>query len=252
MKKLIITIVAIFIIILSAVYLFRINSTDNIVDVAPAESENMLSYFTNTIMAHATSSINNYEKLGMGGGIDGFTLLTLYPNIKPADFINVQAYQGDYTVENGKLTFTGHAASNSAVLMEEGMSTFLENVSARLKIPTTNKTDIDALIVKMSTSELITARINEVASSLGIYVTPVEVIEDSRCPANANCIWAGTVKIKAMLESGSGKASQIFELNKPITTETREVTLVHVDPQSQSSVKIKNEDYVFYFEIKNR
>lgn len=252
MKKIIISIAILLIIALGTAYLIKTNTTDSTAEIPAPDSQELLSYFTSMIIANATSTIANYEKLGLGGDIDGFTLLTLYPNLKPADFANVRAYQGNYSVVNGKLTFTGDAASNSAVLKKEGMETLLTNVSTRLQIPVADKTNINALIAKMNTSEPLAVRIGEVATSLGIYVTPTDVIEDSRCPANANCIQAGTVRIQAMLESGSGRAPQTFTLNQPITTETREVTLVQVEPQSQAGVKIKNSEYVFYFEIMNR
>lgn len=219
---------------------------------ADAVSEEVLSYFTDSLIAKTKSSVAHYEKLGFGGGVDGFTLLTLYSNLKPADFMHVSGYQGDYSVENGKLTFTGNAASNSAVLMKEGMIVLLNNLSERLHVRAAQKSDIDTILSKMSTNEPLPAHMNELVSSLGIYITPLQIIEDSRCPANANCIQAGTLKINALLESPSGKSNQTFELNKTVTTETKEVTLVQVEPQAHTGVKIKDTDYIFYFKITNR
>ena len=40
----------------------------------------------------------------------------------------------------------------------------------------------------------------------GPYVTPLEVLEDSRCPENVQCIWAGNATVDLQLRSG--KANQ--------------------------------------------
>ena len=37
----------------------------------------------------------------------------------------------------------------------------------------------------------------------GPYVTPLEVIEDSRCPINARCVWAGRTRLSVKSDLGS-------------------------------------------------
>lgn len=50
------------------------------------------------------------------------------------------------------------------------------------------------------------------AKQSGLRVKFVEVLEDSRCPTDANCIWAGNAKIKVeVTKKGGGK--KILELN---------------------------------------
>ena len=48
-----------------------------------------------------------------------------------------------------------------------------------------------------------TAALGEIANLEGVTVEPLEVIEDSRCPASVQCVWAGRVRISAEV-SGSG------------------------------------------------
>ncbi|MCW1431139.1 hypothetical protein [Novosphingobium sp. JCM 18896] len=43
------------------------------------------------------------------------------------------------------------------------------------------------------------ARIGETVRVHGVRVTPLRVIEDSRCPQNARCVWAGRVRISARI-----------------------------------------------------
>lgn len=47
----------------------------------------------------------------------------------------------------------------------------------------------------------------------------VSVVEDSRCPTGANCIWAGNAKIKILVKDPKGR-SQEFELNSNLGDKT--------------------------------
>lgn len=96
------------------------------------------------------------------------------------------------------------------------------------------------------------ANLGETVSALGVTVTPEEVLEDSRCPADVVCVWAGRVRIRAMLGSGLGEAPQIFVLGEPITTEAEEVTLIGVEPGTSAGVTIMPQDYRFVFTVKKR
>ena len=98
----------------------------------------------------------------------------------------------------------------------------------------------------------LTLRLNETGSAYLVSITPQEVIEDSRCPVDVVCAWAGTVKVRALLKSGLGEAEQVFELNKPITTEAEEVTLIKVEPDRYSTKTITSGEYRFTFAIQKR
>ncbi len=93
---------------------------------------------------------------------------------------------------------------------------------------------------------------NQKGSILAVSITPTALIEDSRCPSNVVCVWAGTVKVRALLESGLGKANQIFELNMPITTEAEEITLIDVLPGTVVGETIATSSYRFVFRVKDR
>jgi hypothetical protein len=98
----------------------------------------------------------------------------------------------------------------------------------------------------------VNARMGQMVSALGIKLTPIEVVQDSRCPKDVQCVWAGTVQIKVSLASGSGTASQTLELGKPFTTEAEEITLTEVEPTRASTDPISAKDYLFHFQIKKR
>ena len=62
--------------------------------------------------------------------------------------------------------------------------------------------------------ETFSVRIGEqkVTKAGKITVKFIEVLEDSRCPVNVNCVWAGNAKIKISLKKGR-KAAKTCELN---------------------------------------
>ena len=98
----------------------------------------------------------------------------------------------------------------------------------------------------------ITARIGQEVSALDVRITPLKVLEDSRCPIDVQCIQAGTVRLQARLVSGLGTAQQEFKLGQPITTEAEEVTLATVTPAPKAGVKIAESEYVFTFTVVKR
>ena len=91
--------------------------------------------------------------------------------------------------------------------------------------------------------------IGEEARALGIRIKPISLIEDSRCPQEVQCFWAGTVKIKALLVGGLGTSTQVFELGKTVTVEDKTITLSAVLPVKNSTTTIQTGNYRFTFHI---
>lgn len=109
-----------------------------------------------------------------------------------------------------------------------------------------------AITEEGKTPILIKLHLEETGEFLDVKITPVEILEDSRCPSDVQCIQAGTVRLRATLTSGLGVADQVFELGKPITTEAEEITLMSVYPEAISTKQIEKTEYVFSFEVKKR
>lgn len=82
----------------------------------------------------------------------------------------------------------------------------------------------------------------------GPLVQPVEVIEDSRCPMNARCVWAGRVRVKMVWIRGNGE-KQPFEatLGEPVQLADGQFTLESVRPEKMTNVTTKPSDYRFSF-----
>lgn len=100
----------------------------------------------------------------------------------------------------------------------------------------------------------VTLRLNEVASfPNGFSMRPTAIAEDSRCPENARCIWAGKVRVSVRLRSGMGTSDQTLTLGgASVTTEAEEVSLVGVEPGKLAGKDIADADYRLTFEVKQR
>lgn len=100
---------------------------------------------------------------------------------------------------------------------------------------------------KAGSIETVTAALGESVTAFGVTVTPDEVLEDSRCPANANCIQAGTVRVKGELTDGMGTSEMTFELATPVTGEVTIVTLTDVLPVKVSTRQASTSEYRLTF-----
>lgn len=92
----------------------------------------------------------------------------------------------------------------------------------------------------------------ETKSALDVSLTPVEVLEDSRCAQDVQCVWAGRVRLRTHVSSGLGTSEYEFEIGSSLTTEAEEITLVGVLPSPRSDGPILPGDYLFTFEIQKR
>ncbi|WP_299217664.1 hypothetical protein [uncultured Dokdonia sp.] len=112
---------------------------------------------------------------------------------------------------------------------------------------TSPTTSADALVFKLGIG--MHQKINTVE------VTFLEVLEDSRCPKDVDCVWAGQAKIKVRIKE-KGKApiekEFIFDaLGKDVvlyTSKTSVIKAVRLSPYPNTSMAIS--DRVYYLEIR--
>lgn len=129
---------------------------------------------------------------------------------------------------------------------------FVGRVGPECEFAACPDTDVQGGGATTTNAESTTVRINETIKILGVSLTPVEVVEDSRCPVDVVCVWAGDVRVRAQLSSGLGDSSIIFRLNTPITTETEMITLTKVTPTTTAGQTIAPESYRFTFTVRKR
>lgn len=61
--------------------------------------------------------------------------------------------------------------------------------------------DLEQRAAALREPGVVAAGINETADlGNGLRVRPLEVLEDSRCPQNARCVWAGRLRLRVNIE----------------------------------------------------
>ena len=91
------------------------------------------------------------------------------------------------------------------------------------------------------------ARLGQVATVDRVRVRPLSVAEDSRCPINALCIWAGRIVIRAEVRAGGRVEIRKLELGKPQPITGGTLTLSSVEPSKVAGVATDPRAYRFTF-----
>jgi membrane-bound inhibitor of C-type lysozyme len=86
-------------------------------------------------------------------------------------------------------------------------------------------------------------------SDTNATVTVLELVEDSRCASDVECIQAGTVRVKARVSRNGKTEDAIFTLNEPKIISGTTVTLSKVSPERISGIALTFKDYKFTFAI---
>ncbi len=81
----------------------------------------------------------------------------------------------------------------------------------------------------------------------GPYVTPLKVLEDSRCPMNARCIWAGRTRLSIRIDLGSRSETREIATDTPIQVADGHLSLVEVQPDLMAGEQADPEQYRFGF-----
>jgi hypothetical protein len=97
------------------------------------------------------------------------------------------------------------------------------------------------------------AKFGERARTGDIVVRPDRLVEDSRCPMNARCVWAGRVVIDATVWADGARRSVRLESNKPLALRTGELSIAEIRPDSfMTNAKPRRADYTFRFSYDRR
>ena len=86
----------------------------------------------------------------------------------------------------------------------------------------------------------------------GIKLKVVDLVDDSRCPKDVTCVWAGNARIKIQLIK-NGKKNEV-ELNtgrgqQSVKFEGYEMTLSKLTPEPASNIRIRKDGYVATFKV---
>ena len=92
-----------------------------------------------------------------------------------------------------------------------------------------------------------TAGFGQVAHAGQLSVRPLALLEDSRCPASVQCVWAGQVRIRAEITDAMGTGLRELTLGRPVALDGGSVTLVSVEPPKLTPGATNPSAYRFTF-----
>lgn len=81
-----------------------------------------------------------------------------------------------------------------------------------------------------------------------LVVTPKKLVEDSRCPMNARCVWAGRVVVTTRIVGPDFSDTADLTLGEPFGTHGKMIALVSVRPEKMTATEIQPGDYRFTYE----
>lgn len=90
------------------------------------------------------------------------------------------------------------------------------------------------------------AALGQATRAGSLAIIPVELVEDSRCPAGTQCVWEGRVVVRARVENGASRPVDLV-LGEEIRAADGLLELDRVEPAAIRDVEIPLEDYRFHF-----
>ena len=95
----------------------------------------------------------------------------------------------------------------------------------------------------------IDARLGQTVRLSNLRVTPLRVLEDSRCPMEARCIWAGRVKLSVRYNAGGGDRIGELASDQPLQMRGGMLELQSVMPPRSVRGTLMPRDYRFTLRV---
>lgn len=89
----------------------------------------------------------------------------------------------------------------------------------------------------------------------GVTYTPMQVLEDSRCPVGTTCAWAGKVRVSLKIETNTyQKYTQTSEisLTNSVVYGNKKITMLSMNPVPVSGKVTLPAEYSFEFSVANK
>lgn len=102
------------------------------------------------------------------------------------------------------------------------------------------------------TNAVVTTYLGGEATALTVSAMPREVVSDSRCPSDVQCIWQGAVEVRTALATPVSHGEHVMKLGEPQLFGEYTVTLIEVSPYPKSTEEITDGAYRFTFRIERR
>lgn len=83
-----------------------------------------------------------------------------------------------------------------------------------------------------------------------LSVTPVSVVEDSRCPINARCVWAGRLVVRTQIDGAGWRDTAEMRLGETYGTHGKVIALVSGEPGKTAERDTPSSEYRFVYEAR--
>lgn len=82
-----------------------------------------------------------------------------------------------------------------------------------------------------------------------LVATAMAVLEDSRCPANARCVWAGRIVVETRIDGSGWRETVPVELGKDTQVRGERITLTSANPTPMTGETIAASAYRFQYDV---
>ena len=83
-----------------------------------------------------------------------------------------------------------------------------------------------------------------------VVATPMSVVEDSRCPENARCVWAGRLIVSTRIDGAGWRETADLTLGEPKQVRDVTIALVSGPPERQAERETPASEYRFVYEAR--
>jgi len=111
------------------------------------------------------------------------------------------------------------------------------------------------VFAQAQTNQKVTVQINQqkTIAKNKLTIKFVSLVEDSRCPTDTNCIWAGNAKITIKVSNGKS-AAKAFQINTNLKPQTvsfagYEIKLTDLNPHPATNIRINRNGYTATFVV---
>ncbi|WP_374529443.1 hypothetical protein [Novosphingobium sp.] len=95
----------------------------------------------------------------------------------------------------------------------------------------------------------VNTRLGRTVNVDGVRVTPLKVLEDSRCPMEARCVWAGRVRLSVKVRHHGHDEVREIASDRPVSVGDGTLLLTGVLPPRSTQHEIAPREYRFSFRL---
>lgn len=89
------------------------------------------------------------------------------------------------------------------------------------------------------------ARLGQTVTVGTVRVTPIRVLEDSRCPVDVACVWAGRLRISVRITGQGRPATRDLTLRQPLAVPGGTLNLLDARPERRTTSRFAPSAYSF-------